>query len=139
MGTKLRSFRLSAGDSLALLTEERLSPGALVQRVEGPGFGAVIVFSGCVRDSEGVRSIRSITYEAYPAMVEKALRKIIQFAQRKWSVRLAVQHRLGRVPVGDASLIVACAGIHREESFEACRYVINEIKSWAPIWKVRFQ
>jgi len=59
--------------------------------------------------------------------------------EERWNVRVAVSHRIGDVPVGEASVIVACAGAHREEAFLACRHVIDEIKERVPIWKVKFE
>jgi len=101
--------------------------------------GAVVTFSGNVRDSEKGEAIRAIHYEAYTSMALKEFRRIAGQARRRWGVRAAVRHRVGAVPAGESSLVIAAAGKHRSEAFEACRFILEEIKTHAPIWKVRFE
>jgi len=128
-----------AEDEGVLLTDEPLDLKKAIDRVQSPTYGAVVTFSGCVRNSENGSFVQSITYKAYEKMALKVLREIVQKSKRKWHVNLILQHRTGKVPVGETSLIVVCAGVHRREAFEACQYVIDEIKSCAPIWKVEFE
>lgn len=139
METKLRSSPLSAEDDFVRLTDEKINLEPLIQKVQGPGHGAMVTFSGCVRDTEEGRTIQSITYETYREMAVQEMKKIILEAKSRWSVRVALEHRTGPVPVGEISVGIACAGAHRQEAFEACRYAINELKSSVPIWKVRFE
>ena len=72
-------------------------------------------------------------------MAQKELIHIIERVKERWGVVVALQHKLGTVAVGEASLVVACAGVHRKETFEACQYVVDEIKSQVPIWKVGYE
>lgn len=130
MGTKsLSSLRL---------VEDKLNIESAIRKVKSVRSGAIVLFLGAVRDTENKVPVRSITYQAYEEMAWKEIKKIITKAQKRWSVKLAVEHRIGKVPVGQASLVVACAGTHRKEAFRACEWVINEIKSSVPIWKVKF-
>ena len=139
METKLRSSPLSAEDDFVRLTNERIDLKPLIQKVQGPGHGAVVAFFGCVRDTEEGRAIQSITYEAYREMAVQEMKKIVLETQSRWPVRVALEHRTGQVSVGEVSVGIACAGAHRQEAFEACQYAINELKSRIPIWKVRFE
>lgn len=139
METKLRSSPLSAEDDFIRLTDEKINLEPLIQKVQGPGHGAVVTFFGCVRDTEEGRTIRSIIYEAYREMAVQEMKKIILEAETRWPVRVALEHRTGQVSVGEVSVGIACAGAHRQEAFGACQYVIHELKSRVPVWKVRFQ
>ena len=121
------------------LWEGILSPEAVTSEVRAAGFGAVVSFEGRIRDEEEGKTILSLTYEAYPAMAQKEIAKIIKETETRWPVKAAARHRVGRVPVGEAAVVVACAGAHREEAFAACRYLIDSVKDRAPIWKVRFE
>lgn len=116
-----------------------LSLEAALGLVSGPGFGAVLSFEGRVRGEENGLPISAITYEAYEEMAEQEIEKIISAAQRRWKIRVAVFHRVGAVAVGQAGLVVACAGVHREEAFAACRHVVDAVKADVPIWKTKFE
>lgn len=139
MATKSHSYRPSAADDAVLLTEEPLNLEAAVRRFESPKNGAVATFLGVVRDTERSSPIRSITYEAYQGMAESELGKIVREASNRWSVEVAVQHRTGKVAVGNPSLIVACCAVHRKEAFEACQFVVDQIKARVTIWKVEYE
>lgn len=115
-----------------------MSLKALVPAVEGPKRGAVVTFSGVVRDTERGRRISSITYAAYRRMAAREMRLIARAARRRWRVKVAVRHRVGRVPAGRPAVVVACAGKHRKEAFAACRFVIESIKKRVPIWKAEY-
>ena len=127
-----------AGDKSVLLTADPLVLDRLLLQVAGPDRGGVVTFSGCVREMEGGRVIRAIRYEAYLKMAGIEIEKIVVEAERRWGVRVAVQHRIGEVPVGESGLQVACSDVHRKKAFEACRFVVDAIKSKAPIWKAGF-
>ena len=95
--------------------------------------GASVVFLGIVREDEGVQEIY---YEAFPEMAIKVMEQIRQEAFNKFPVKeIFVHHRLGVVKVGEPSFMVVVYGGHREETFSACRYVVDEVKKRAPIWK----
>lgn len=118
------------------LIDEEIDTEALVARVRRDSDGAVATFIGFVRNHHEGREVESILYEAYRPMAEKEIGKVVDRVSRALpSVQLAVQHRLGRVRVGEASIVIACASPHRGEAFEACRSLIDGIKEQVPIWK----
>ncbi|MBK8870648.1 MAG: molybdenum cofactor biosynthesis protein MoaE [Elusimicrobia bacterium] len=121
-----------------ILTSLPLSVDDALRRVSGPGRGGVSIFVGVVRDQENDRPIRSITYEAYEGMAEKEMAKLVRSAEERWAVSAVAFHRVGVVPVSEASLVVACAGVHRAAAFAACRWVVDEVKSQVPIWKTAY-
>ncbi len=123
---------------MALLTGEPLDLGALVAEVVGPDRGAVVTFLGLVRDRHEGRGVLRLRYSAYPDMAEAEATVILGEAARRWPVQLAARHRTGMLEVGEAAVAVAVAGAHRGEAFEACRYVIEELKRRVPIWKQEY-
>lgn len=134
MGTKSPSSPRSAAAE-AVLQEGPLSAAEAERAVASPERGAVVVMQGTVRGTEDGRPIDAIVYEAYEPMALKVMARVVEEASRRWSIRVVVRHRVGPVPVGEAAVIVACAGVHREEAFAGCRFVIDEVKAKAPIWK----
>lgn len=119
------------------VTARAIAPDALVAAVSGPENGAVVLFLGTVRDhSEGIEGVTHLEYEAYEAVVEDKIAEIVAEARERWPVsRVAAVHRVGSLPVGEISVGVAVGSAHRVEAFEAGRYVIDELKHRAPIWK----
>lgn len=106
---------------------------------DGGSHGAVASFIGIVRDNNLNRRVMHLEYEAYEPMAIKALAQICEEADREWpGARLAVHHRIGRLAVGDASIVIAAASAHRAAAFAACRYVIERVKQIVPIWKHEF-
>ncbi len=106
--------------------------------VERPDCGAVVVFTGLVRDhSEGRADVRSLEYEAYEEQVTARLAAIAAGARARWPTvgRLVLLHRTGLLGVGEASVVVAASSPHRAEAFEAARFCIDTLKATAPIWK----
>jgi molybdopterin synthase catalytic subunit len=106
--------------------------------VERPDCGAVVVFTGSVRDhSEGRTGVRSLDYEAYEEQVTPRLAAIAAEARARWPEvgRLVLLHRTGQLAVGEASVVVAASAPHREEAFGAARFCIDTLKATAPIWK----
>jgi molybdopterin synthase catalytic subunit len=98
--------------------------------------GAVTTFVGLVRDDNGGRRVLWLEYEAYVPLALKAFARIDEEAGEKWpSIALAIHHRVGRLEIGQASVVIAAASPHRPEAFAACRYAIERIKQIAPIWK----
>ncbi|HET8911195.1 MAG TPA: molybdopterin converting factor subunit 1 [Ktedonobacteraceae bacterium] len=118
------------------LTREPLNREALVQAVSDPGVGGIVVFEGVVRDNARGKQVNYLEYEVYPEMAEKQIRGIIEEAHKRWGVEhVAVAHRFGRLEIGEASVIIVVATPHRGEAFEACRYIIDTLKTTVPIWK----
>lgn len=120
---------------MALLTGAPLVLEALVAEVIGPQRGAVATFLGLVRNHHDGRAVLRLEYSAYPDMAEAEATAILDEATRRWPVQLAARHRTGMLEVGEAAVAVAAAGAHRGEAFDACRYVIEELKRRVPIWK----
>jgi molybdopterin synthase catalytic subunit len=121
---------------LIQLTREALNRDALVAAVGDPGVGGIVVFEGVVRNSARGKQVRYLEYDMYEEMAEQQIRAIIAEAHQRWGVeRVAVAHRFGRLEIGQASVIIVVATPHRAEAFEACRYIIDTLKSTVPIWK----
>ena len=115
---------------------EPFDMGAEVQAFanSAPGAGAVVTFSGLVRDEDGTLS--SMEIEHYPGMTQKALEKIATEAMQRWSLADAlVIHRYGRMAPGDQIMMVATASRHRKDAFEAAEFLMDYLKSRAPFWK----
>jgi len=121
---------------MSYLTDNPLDAAALGRSVMRPGDGACVFFEGVVRDHHEGKRVESITYEAFRPMAEKEIDAIVHgVAAELPDVAIAVQHRLGLLRVGEASIVIACASQHRAEAFAACRLVIDRIKEKVPIWK----
>jgi molybdopterin synthase catalytic subunit len=118
------------------LTHEQLDRDALVAAVSDPGMGGIVVFEGVVRNHARGKQVRYLEYDVYKEMAEQQIRTIIDEARRRWGVeRVAVAHRFGRLEIGEASVIIVVASPHRGEAFDACRYIIDTLKTTVPIWK----
>lgn len=104
--------------------------------VSDPSAGAVATFSGTTRDTFEGKEVVELRYEAYVPMAVKCLKSICAAARGLWGVTgVAVAHRLGRVGVGETSVFVACASVHRNAALRGCAYIIDELKASVPIWK----
>jgi len=123
-------------EPLIQLTREPLNRDALVAAVSHPSVGGIVVFEGVVRDNARGKQVRYLEYDVYEEMAEQQIRTIVAEAKRRWSVEhVAVAHRFGRLEIGEASVIIVVASPHRAEAFEACRYIIDTLKTTVPIWK----
>jgi len=121
---------------MSYLTDNPIDSQTLVKRVMRPSDGACVVFEGVVRDHHQGKRVESIFYEAYRPMAEKEITKIIHDINAQLpQVALAVEHRLGFLKVGEASIVIACSSPHRGEAFQACRMLIDRFKQTVPIWK----
>ena len=117
------------------LRRSPLDPAALAQAVSSPGHGAVVTFVGVVRDHHAGRGVIRLDYSAYEPMADAECARILAEAAARWPVTARVEHRVGSLAVGDAAVVVAVAGAHRGEAFDACRWIIDEVKRCVPIWK----
>lgn len=123
-------------EAFVQLTREWLDRDALIAQVAHASMGGIVVFEGVVRDHARGKQIRYLEYDAYPEMAEQQIRAITAEAERRWGVeRVAVAHRFGRLEIGEASVIIVVASPHRAEAFDACRYIIDTLKTTVPIWK----
>ena len=113
-----------------------LEPTSVAQIVASADCGAIATFVGIVRDEHGGRRVLWLDYEAFEPLAIKAFARIDEEAGERWpSIALAIHHRIGRLEIGEASVVIAAASPHRPEAFAACRYAIERIKQIAPIWK----
>ena len=118
------------------LTRGPIAVDALLRDVGGPERGGTCLFLGTVRDGPKDGGVTGIEYSAYDAMAEAEFDGILAEATRRWpECRVAVRHRLGLVETEEASIAIAAAAPHRADAFEACRFVIEQVKQRLPIWK----
>lgn len=122
------------------VSERAIEPVRLLSEVGRTDSGATVMFLGTVRDhSEGKTDVTHLEYEVYAEMVEPKIREVVDEACEKWPVLSAVvHHRSGKVLLGETSVAVAVATAHRTDAFEAARFIIDELKQHAPIWKKEF-
>jgi molybdopterin synthase catalytic subunit len=126
---------VSGGATSSLVTGP-IDIGALGSAVAGAGFGAVVTFIGRARDrSDDGREVIELDYEVYPEMAAAVLAEIAAEAEARWPAAVAVAHRHGVVPLGEAAVAIVTAAPHRAEAYEANRFVIEAIKERLPIWK----
>ena len=109
---------------------------SLISQLSRPGNGAVVVFSGIVRDNTGGRKTRFLEYEAYVPMALRKMHEIIATLKQRWDIdRIGMVHRLGRLEIGEASVVIVVTSSHRKAAFEACQLAIDTLKRIVPIWK----
>ena len=124
-------------DDWCALVESELNVGSVYDWAVRPSCGAVVVFSGTVRDhAEGRSGVSLLEYEAYEAQVMPRLQAIIDAARDQWTLgRFALLHRIGPLQLGESSVLVVVSSAHRGEAFEAARFGIDTLKATVPIWK----
>jgi molybdopterin synthase catalytic subunit len=123
-------------EPIILLTREPLNRDALIAAVSHPSIGGIVTFEGVVRDNARGKQVHYLEYDVYEEMAVQQIRTIIADAEQRWGIeRTAVAHRFGRLEIGEASVIIVVASPHRAEAFEACRYIIDTLKTTVPIWK----
>ena len=126
---------LGAMERVAIV-RERIDAAGLIDAMKAGADGAVCVFDGIVRDNTRGRRTLYLDYEAYEAMALEQMRGLAAEAATKFAVReVAILHRLGRLVVGETSVLIVVASAHRGAAFEACRWVIDTLKKTVPIWK----
>ena len=121
------------------VTTEPLDVQQVHALVKSPADGAVVTFDGIVRNNFGGREVRYLAYEAYAAMAEKKMAEIAAEVQNKFAVGdVAMVHRIGRLEIGESSILIAVAAPHRQPAFEACAYAMDRVKEDVPVWKKEF-
>ena len=126
-------------DAAIHITHDVLDVGAVTEIVRHPGAGAIATFVGTTRDHTGDRRVLRLEYEAYRPMADEQLRRVADEMRDRWDLTgVAIRHRLGRLEIGEASLVVAVSSAHRQAAFEACHFSIDRIKQIVPIWKKEF-
>lgn len=119
----------------SLLSRSAIDLAALMDSVVDEGQGGLASFLGVVRNHQDGKGVVRLEYVAYEAMAETEARRIVAEAESRWPVRVALTHRVGTLAIGEAAIGVVAAGAHRSEAFDACRYVVEEVKRRVPIWK----
>jgi molybdopterin synthase catalytic subunit len=118
------------------IVEKAIDPATIVKEIEDSSAGAVVLFLGTVRRSGEAGSVSGISYEAYRSMSDRRIENVIERAKKRWPVKkVKVVHRVGELRLGEVSVAVAVSAEHRKEAFQACRYIIDNVKSKVPIWK----
>jgi molybdopterin synthase catalytic subunit len=118
------------------VTSEPIDPDALLRAVRDPGAGAVVTFLGTTRNENAGRRVVRLEYEAFARMALREMRALASEAKRRWPLRkVAMVHRIGVVPVRQASVGIAVSAGHRAEAFAACHWLIDRLKEIVPIWK----
>lgn len=118
------------------ITEEKLDVGEIARRVVRANCGAIVTLDGFVRQFTRGRETLYLEYEAYQPMALKEMRKLIKAAKERFEIeRVAIVHRLGKLEIGETSVVILVAAPHRRSAFEACEWLIKELKRVVPIWK----
>jgi molybdopterin synthase catalytic subunit/molybdopterin converting factor small subunit len=126
----------AASPVMTYLTREAISTDALVAAVKQGSDGAVVVFDGIVRDNTRGRRTLYLDYEAYEEMADKQIAELARQAIERFGVRaVTLVHRLGRLQIGETSVLIVVASAHRGAAFDACRWLIDTLKKTVPIWK----
>jgi len=126
-------------EDICAIVRAPINTPQIVEQVKAPPDGGVVAFEGIVRNHSGGRTTLYLEYEAYEAMALAKMREIGAEMRRKFAIRRsAMIHRLGRLEIGETSVLVVVSSAHRAAAFEACRYGIDTLKKTVPIWKKEF-
>jgi len=126
-------------DKMLKITKKVLSIDEVLNSIKDPEAGAVVLFIGTVRSKTEEKTVVAIEYEAYDEMAIRQVEKLEKEIRNRWNIKnVIILHRIGRLIVGDKSIIIGISSPHRDEAFKACRYAIEFIKQDVPIWKKEF-
>ncbi len=118
------------------IVESKIDREEIIQSVATPESGAIATFDGTVRNQAREKPVTHLHYEAFPEMALKELEKIRAEAMQRWPLNgMAIVHRVGRMEIGESSVVIAVSSAHRKDAFEACRFAIDTLKTTVPIWK----
>lgn len=119
------------------ITREEISIDDVISRLADPAIGAVSTFVGVVRGETDGRKTQHLEYEAYPEMAEEQVRQIGDEIRKRYPTirEVAIVHRIGRLEIGEAIVVIAVSSAHRKEVFDAAHYAIDRLKEIVPIWK----
>jgi MoaE-MoaD fusion protein len=121
------------------ITRERIDTSALLEKIKRPEDGAVVTFEGVVRDNSRGRRTLFLDYEAYEEMALKQMNGLVEEALSRFPIRAAlIVHRIGRLAIGEASVVIMVASPHRAAAFDAGRWLIDTLKRTVPIWKKEY-
>ena len=137
-GGSIETDSVEVTQPMIAITHEKIDTSAVARSAEkclSGGAGAVLTFEGIVRDNAAGHLVNFLEYFAYEEMARRTLQQVSDEVRARWDLPCAIVHRLGRLEIGEASVVIGVASPHRAESFEACRYAIDRIKEIVPIWK----
>lgn len=118
------------------IVQDILDARKLTQSVASEKDGALVTFAGIVRGNNRGKKVLFLEYEAYPDMAAKMMKRIGDEIQKTWGLTsVAMHHRVGRLNVGETSIVIVVSAPHRDDAFAACQYAINRFKRVVPIWK----
>jgi molybdopterin synthase catalytic subunit len=124
---------------MIFVTPDPIDIPSVLRAVADPRAGGIDVFIGTTRNHANGKEVIALEYEAYEPMALKELQRVVDETRSKWDVvAISVVHRVGRVPVGEASIVIAVSAAHRDDAFSACRHIIDTLKRTVPIWKKEF-
>ena len=126
-------------EDILQLVREPIDSRALIESLKAPDDGALVVFDGFVRNNFKGEHTLYLEYEAYESMAYAKMQEIRAHMRSKFAIhRLAIVHRLGRLEIGETSVLIAVSSAHRAAAFDACRYAIEALKRSVPIWKKEY-
>lgn len=126
-------------EAFVKLTEEALDPEACRQMVADPSAGGQVIFCGAVRNHTKGEEVTHLFYEAYESMALREMKHICDKVTQRWPVvKACVHHRTGTLQIGELAVVIAVSAAHRQAAFEACMFMIDELKKDVPIWKREF-
>jgi len=121
------------------IVDRPIDTDQVIARVATPKAGAISTFHGVVRDNSLGRKVLYLFYEAYPPMALKEMENIEQEIRARWTIEaIAISHRIGRLEIGEASVVISVSSPHRKDAIEACHFAIDRLKQTVPIWKKEF-
>lgn len=130
------SYPRPVEDKFDYISGDPLDVASLLAQSHHPKAGALVLFSGDVRDNNIGKEVACLEYEAHVSLASKMIKEILEEAIARWNLNLAVaQHRIGKVEVGESAVVVITASPHRREAYQANRHIIDRIKHEVPIWK----
>ena len=121
--------------AIAVMNDLPIDVRSLESQVSSVANGAVCTFVGQVRENSRGRQVSFLEYNAYVPMAVKQMTRLAEEAEEKWGCVVAIQHRIGRIELGEASVVISVGSPHRAQAFDACRWCIDTLKETVPIWK----
>lgn len=124
---------------MELITKKEIDLVDLFQKSHCQSAGAIVLFSGEVRNYNAGKTVRFLEYEAHTSMAAKMIAEILLAARNRWNLSIAhAQHRVGKVKISESAVVVITASAHREAAYASNRYIIDRIKHEVPIWKCEY-
>ncbi len=124
---------------LIKVTDKPINLNEAREFVAHPSCGAAVTFEGNIRSSNEGKEVRGLEYEIHESFLRAEVERIIEELKARWEIReIALIQRIGKLDVGETGIVIAASSAHRNAAFEACRYLIEEFKKRAPVWKKEY-